>query len=72
MMKSQKEKVLNSLMTYGTGTPGVTIRRLADRAGLDVIAVQRRVYDLRSEGYEIYTNTRTVNGKRHNYYRIAV
>jgi len=55
-----------------TSGPGVTPGRLAFLAGIPKDAVYRRVSDLRViEGKEIYSNYRTVNGKRKMYYRIA-
>ena len=68
---TQKQKIFNALSTQGTQYPGITIRRLADRAGVPLDNVFKRVHDLRNEGWAIYTNSRKVNGRRVNYYRLA-
>jgi len=55
-----------------TKGPGVTPGKLAFLAGIPKSAVYKRVYDLRVlEGKEIFSNYRTVNGKRKMFYRIA-
>jgi len=51
---------------------GITAGRLAQLSGLSKNAVYKRVYDLRTlEGKTIYSNYRTVNGKRKMFYRFA-
>jgi len=55
-----------------TSGPGVTPGRLAFLAGIPKTAVYKRVHDLRVlEGKEIFSNYRTVNGKRKMFYRIC-
>lgn len=52
--------------------PGITAGRLAQLTGLSKVAVYKRVSDLRVlEGKTIYSNYRTVNGKRKMFYRFA-
>jgi hypothetical protein len=68
---SQLSRVAKHLRR-NTSTPGITPGRLAFLAGIPKEAVYRRVSDLRViEGKEIYSNYRTVNGKRKMFYRIA-
>lgn len=51
---------------------GVTASQIAKFAGAPVDSVYKRIYDLRvNEGKTIYSNYRTVNGKRKMFYRIA-
>lgn len=52
-------------------TPGITVGRLAKLAGISRASVSKRIYDLRSSGATIYTNTRKVNGARTVFYRMA-
>lgn len=52
-------------------TPGITVAKLAKLAGIPKASVSKRVYDLRTEGATIYTNTRVVNGERKVFYRMA-
>ena len=55
-----------------TDQPGVTPAKLAALVRCSKESVYKRVHDLRvNEGREIYSNFRTVNGKRKMFYRIA-
>ena len=70
-MSTQLRKVAKHLRRNATG-PGITPGRLAFLSGVSKEAVYRRVSDLRiNEGRTIYSNYRTVNGKKKMYYRIA-
>jgi predicted transcriptional regulator len=52
--------------------PGITPANLARLAGVPLSAVHKRVSDLRNvEGKTIYSNFRTVKGKKRMFYRIA-
>jgi predicted transcriptional regulator len=68
---SQLSKVAKALRRNNTGA-GITVAKIAKLTGAPKDSVHKRVYDLRvMEGKEIYSNYRTVNGKRKLYYRIA-
>lgn len=68
---SQLSKVAKHLRRNTNGA-GITAAKLAKLTGAPKESVYKRVYDLRvNEGKEIYSNYRTVNGKRKMYYRIA-
>lgn len=67
--KSQIEKIETALATHNAG-PGITVAAIAKLAGVSKDAVYKRVADLR-EDYTIYSNYRTVNGKRKLFYRMA-
>lgn len=54
-----------------TKTPGITPAKLARLTGLTKDSVYKRVGDLRESGLPIYSNYRTVKGKRTMFYRIA-
>lgn len=71
MAKSQINKVLSVLSSKGQKTPGLTVPMIAKSANMPAGNVAKRVSDLRSEGYTIYTNYRNVNGERKTYYRMA-
>ncbi len=68
--RSQMERIEDVLLN-NTQTPGVTAAFIAKYAHVPKTAVGKRIHDLR-EMYDIYTNYRTVNGKRKAYYRLAV
>lgn len=68
---TQTQRIVNALMRHGTKQPGITVARLADRSGVPVENVYKRVSDLRAMGETIYSNYRTVNGERKLYYRFA-
>ncbi len=60
------------VLRRNTSGAGITAGRLAQLTGLSKDAVYKRVYDLRTlEGKTIYSNYRTVNGKRKMFYRFA-
>ena len=67
--KTQIEKIENVLLKYNTGA-GVTADSIARMARVPRENVGKRVYDLR-EYYQIYTNYRTVDGKRTAFYRLS-
>ena len=68
---SQLTRVAKQLRLNTEG-PGITPSKLAKLAGVPKDSVYRRVYDLRVlEGREIYSNFRTVKGRRQMFYRIA-
>ena len=67
--KTQIEKIENILLRR-TASPGVTAQAIANMARVPYETVAKRVYDLR-EYYTIYTNYRSVNGKRTAFYRLA-
>lgn len=68
---SQLTRVAKHLRRNTNGA-GISAARLAKLAGVPRDSVYKRVYDLRvNEGKEIYSNYRTVNGKRKMFYRIA-
>jgi len=68
---SQLTRIAKHLRRNTSG-PGITPGRLAFLAGVPKNTVYRRVSDLRLiEGKEIYSNFRTVNGKKKMFYRIA-
>jgi len=68
--KTHAEKIANVLMRYNAN-PGVTPMQVSKRAGVPLESVYKRVSDLRNE-FDIYTNTRMVNGRRTSFYRMAV
>lgn len=67
--KTQMEKIENALLNHNA-TPGITPRAIAHLARVPLETVYKRVSDLR-EFYNIYSNYRTVNGKRKLFYRLA-
>ena len=68
---SQLSKVAKVLRQNTKGA-GITVAQIARLAGVPKTSVSKRVYDLRTlEGKTIYSNYRTVNGKRKMYYRFA-
>jgi DNA-binding Lrp family transcriptional regulator len=68
---SQLSKVAKALRNNNTGA-GITVAQIAKMTGAPKESVYKRVSDLRvNEGKEIYSNYRTVGGKRKLYYRIA-
>ena len=67
--KTQIEKIENVLRRYNKGA-GITADKVASLARVPRENVGKRVYDLR-EMYNIYTNYRTVDGKRTAFYRLA-
>ena len=68
--KTQIEKIENVLRRYNSGA-GVTADKIANMARVPRANVSKRVADLRSWGYTIYTNYRDVAGKRTAFYRFA-
>lgn len=67
---AQIDKVANVLSRHNTGA-GITASKVAKLARMPRESVAKRVYDLRTEGFRIYSNYRKVNGKRKLYYRMA-
>lgn len=68
---SQLSKVAKALRQNNKGA-GITVAQITRLTGVPKASVSKRVYDLRTlEGKTIYSNFRTVNGKRKMYYRIA-
>lgn len=68
---AQIDKIARVLAKNNRGS-GITVARIADRAGVPKGNVYKRVHDLRNEGYTIYSNYRYVNGERKLYYRMSV
>ena len=66
---SQIDRIATVLAKNNKGA-GITASRVANLAKVPYEAVSKRVSDLR-ESYTIYTNYRTVNGKRTAFYRFA-
>lgn len=50
---------------------GVTVSKIADRTRVPKDSVRKRIFDLRAQGYRIYTNFRKVKGKKKLYYRLT-
>ena len=69
-MMSQIDKIAKVLARHNTGD-GITASKVAKLARVPRENVAKRVYDLRTEGFRIYSNYRKVNGKRKLYYRMA-
>ena len=68
---SQLSKVAKVLRQNTKGA-GITVAQIARLAGVPKTSVSKRVYDLCTlEGKTIYSNYRTVNGKRKMFYRFA-
>ena len=68
---SQIRKVAKVLRQNTKGA-GITVAQIARLTGVSKTSVSKRVYDLRTlEGKTIYSNYRTVNGKRKMFYRFA-
>lgn len=67
---AQIDKIARVLAKNNKGR-GITVARVADRAGVTKDAVYKRVHDLREMGITIYSNHRNVNGTRKLYYRMA-
>lgn len=68
---SQLSKVAKVLRQNNKGA-GITVAQIARLTGVPKTSVSKRVYDLRmNEGKTIYSNYRTVNGKRKMFYRFA-
>lgn len=65
---SAKTRILNALkQTEGYNT--FTVKSAQRRFGIQNVSA--RIEELRREGYCIYTNTKTVNGKKINVYRLG-
>jgi predicted transcriptional regulator len=68
---SQLSKVAKVLRQNTKGA-GITVAQIARLTGVPKDSVRKRVSDLRNlEGKTIYSNYRTVNGKRKMFYRFA-
>ena len=68
---SQLSKVAKVLRANTKGA-GITVAQIARLTGVPKDSVRKRVSDLRNlEGKTIYSNYRTVNGKRKMFYRFA-
>lgn len=68
---SQLTRIAKALRSNNTGA-GITAAKVAKLAGVPKDTVYKRVSDLRLlEGRTIYSNYRTVNGKRKMYYRFG-
>ena len=52
-------------------SPGVTASRIASDTKVPRKTVINRISDLRAEGFQIYSNRRTVRGKEVLYYRMG-
>ena len=66
---SAKQKILNFL-SKEDGYNTLTVAQARSRFGIQNVAA--RVEELRSEGYCIYTNTKTLSdGRRINFYRLG-
>jgi biotin operon repressor len=52
-------------------SPGVTASRIASDTKVPRSTVVKRISDLRAEGFAIYSNRRTVNGREVLYYRMG-
>jgi DNA-binding Lrp family transcriptional regulator len=77
-IETTKEYTMSQLSTVAkelrrnSDAPGITAAQLAKLTGLSKETVYKRVNDLRvEEGKTIYSNYRTVKGKRTMFYRIA-
>ena len=68
---SQIDRIATVLAKNNKGA-GITVSQIAKLALVPRDNVSKRVADLRSEGYAIYSNYRKVNGERKMYYRMAV
>lgn len=60
-----------TVLAKNTKGAGVTVAQIAKQARVSKDAVYKRVSDLRGEGYNIYSNYRTVKGERKLFYRMA-
>lgn len=67
---SQINRVVSYLARNNQGR-GVTASKIASDTKVPRKSVVNRISDLRSEGYQIYSNVRMVNGKRKIFYRLA-
>ena len=65
MRKSAKERML-SFLTNGYD---ITTNQARTRFGIQNVAA--RVYDLREDGFPIYTNRKNINGHRVSVYRLG-
>lgn len=66
--------ILNRVFTQlarNTSGAGISVALLAARSKTSRDNVRKRVYDLRTAGFDIYTNQKVVNGKIKNFYRLA-
>lgn len=69
MQNSQTDRILTTLYE-NTDTPGISAKRLAKLAKVAQDAVSKRIFDLRNEGFDIFTNYRNVKGNRTAFYRL--
>ena len=67
---SQMNRIATVLAKNAKGA-GVTVAQIAKLARVSKDTVYKRVSDLRGEGYNIYSNYRTVKGERKLFYRMA-
>ena len=66
---SQTQRIEN-VLTKNRDYPGITVAALASKARVPVENVSKRIYDLRQEGLNIYTNYRKYRGSKKLYYRL--
>jgi len=64
MATTQLDKIVNFLVT------GNQLTKTEARKRLGVRRLAARIFDLRNEGYIIYTNTGTVRGRKVTQYRL--
>ena len=67
---SQIDRIATVLAKNNKGA-GITVSQIAKLARVPRENVYKRVSDLRSEGFAIYSNYCNVNGERKLYYRMA-
>jgi hypothetical protein len=65
---SAKTRILNALKQTG-GYNTFTVKSAQNRFGIKNVSA--RIEELRQEGHCIYTNTKKVNGKKINFYRLG-
>lgn len=70
MTKTIIDRIYTQL-SRNTESPGISVAQLASRAKTTRATVQKRIFDLRQEGYDIYTNRKLVNGEVKTFYRLA-
>jgi predicted ArsR family transcriptional regulator len=66
---SQKNNARSRIMNYLMNGYDITVNQARSRFGIQNVSA--RVYDLREEGWPIYTNQKTINGRPTFVYRLG-
>ena len=68
-MKSNKKSAKTRMLNFLSNGRDITTNQARQTFGIENVAA--RVYDLREDGYPIYTNRKNINGHTVNVYRLG-